>query len=165
MTKRFRACFLEKKLEKTSAQSLFHFLGYPSLPQIVALKQHKFFCDIQLERSYMSDDPLNFAINLVRNDNTATSRLIRRYTTTNARDPQIDREEIISSLVNSDSSRRKTYVEINPSFVIPSVYKTQVVENIPTLFIKSIRFSKSQEIRFLRLKNQICRFHIQICFI
>ena len=99
-------------------------LGYPSLPQIVALKQHKFFRNIQLERSYMRDDPLNFAINLVSNDNTATGRLIRRYTTTNARDPQIDRQEIISSLVNSDSSRRKTYVEINPSFVIPSVYKT-----------------------------------------
>ncbi|KAG0724919.1 hypothetical protein GWK47_039608 [Chionoecetes opilio] len=77
----------------------------------------------------MNDDPLMFTINLAFSSNSTTSKLIRRWVTTNVRDMQDDRQNIVSNLVKSDSSRRKTYVELNPSLNIHNVYNTQYSVN------------------------------------
>ena len=100
--------------------------GYPSLRQIVKNKQHKFFRKVWQERSNMVDDPLMFAINLALSSNSPTARLIQQCVTTEVGDVTYVHDDITSSLRNSDSSRRKTYVELNPSLTVHSIYSTYI---------------------------------------
>ena len=96
--------------------------GYPPLQQIVMNKQHIFFRKMWLQRSNLVDDPLMFAMNLVLSSTSPTSRLIRRYVMTDVGE---EHDDITSSLRNSDSSRRKTYVELNPCLTVHSIYNTR----------------------------------------
>ena len=73
----------------------------------------------------MNDDPLVLSMNLVIASNTATSRLIQQYISSDMRDMEDNRQELVASIVNSDSSKRKTYTELNPSFDIHFVYKNK----------------------------------------
>lgn len=93
--------------------------GYPSLHQIVKNKQHTFFRKMWQEKSDMVDDPLIFAINLAIDSNSPTSRLIRRCVMTDAEEVH---DDVTPSLRNRDSSRRKTYVELNPSLTVHNIY-------------------------------------------
>ena len=97
--------------------------GYPSLKQQVRQKQHKFFRKMWLERQEMNDDPLVFIINLTVASNTVASRLVQQYISSDVRNIEEDRQELITDIVSSDSSRRKTYSELNPRFEIHHVYK------------------------------------------
>ena len=99
--------------------------GYPSLSQMIKNKQHKFFKKIWAERSSMNDDPLTFTIRLALDSNTPNSRLISQYMTSDVRDYEKDRQELVHNIMGSNSSRRKTYVDINPNFILHEVYNTR----------------------------------------
>ena len=55
-------------------------LGYPSLPDLLKFRQHKFLHKMWSERANMDDDPLSFAINTVMSFNTPVGRLVQHMT-------------------------------------------------------------------------------------
>ncbi len=61
-------------------------VGYPSLPDLVNFKQHKFFSKMVLERSELTDDPLIFSTEIATRSNTTLTRAIRRFIDTNVPD-------------------------------------------------------------------------------
>lgn len=71
----------------------------------------------------MVNDRLLFAINLPLNSNRPTSKCIRQRVTTNVGDVH---DDDTPSLRNSDSSRRKTLVELSlSSLTVPSLCNTR----------------------------------------
>ncbi len=96
--------------------------GCPPLPQIVKNKQHTFYRKMWQERYNILDDTFMFAIKLVLDSRSPTSRLICRCVMTDVGDVYGD---VTTSLRNSDSSRRKTYVELNSSLTVNSIYNTR----------------------------------------
>lgn len=72
--------------------------------------------------------------------NSATSRLIRHCIMTDF-DGQDDRQDIATSLRNSDSSRRKTYCEINPRLSVHEVYNTTLINEIYRISFTRFRTS------------------------
>ncbi len=77
------------------------------------------------ERAEYDDDPLSFVIKTVTNTNTITSRLIKDFIYKDVVDLSVSKQRIVSSIAHSESSRRKTYKEINPDFIVPFVYKNK----------------------------------------
>ncbi len=56
--------------------------GFPSLPDLVRQKQHKFFTKMARERRGQADDPLMYAINVAMQANTTTGALISNFLNT-----------------------------------------------------------------------------------
>ena len=99
--------------------------GFTSLKSLIEYKQHRFFRNIWQQRSTLNDDPLVHAINLVRNSNTSTSRLVRNYITREVVSLDQDRQNLIHNIAQSESSRRLTYKYMNPDFVVHPIYNTR----------------------------------------
>ena len=76
-----------------------------------------------LHRSQYDDDPLIFCINLVRDSNTNTARVIEHFLNNDVPDINEMMENVITELRASNSSRRTTYVNINPTCDVNFVYK------------------------------------------
>ena len=96
--------------------------GYPSLPDLIRYKQHKYFHNIWEERRDMDDDPLLFVIDMVKGSNTIVGRLINSYIST----PLPQWESLLTTphnkITTRNSSRYLTYKDINPLFSVHSVY-------------------------------------------
>ena len=99
--------------------------GFPPVNDLVKYNQHKFFYKMWLERSEYRDDPLVFVINIVRNSNTVTGRLITDYINNGVIEIQQAMQSVITRISESDSSRRLTYKDINPSFRVHDIYKVK----------------------------------------
>ena len=56
--------------------------GYPSLPDLLRLRQQSFFKKMESERRGQPDDPLMYTINVVMRANTVTSTKIRDFLST-----------------------------------------------------------------------------------
>ena len=97
--------------------------GFPPVQDLIKVKQHKFFHKMWQERSEYTDDPLVFAINTVKDSNTGTGRLIRALITTDVIDINESMQSVIAGICESESSRRLTYKDLNPSFVVHDIYK------------------------------------------
>lgn len=96
--------------------------GYPPLKDLIKYNQHKFFHKMWAERSEYQDDPLAFVIRTVINTNMITSRLVRDFITNDVEDLSVAIQRVTANISESESSRRKTYKDINPSFTVHYVY-------------------------------------------
>ena len=99
--------------------------GYPSLIDLVRHRQHKFLRNIWRERCDMNDDPLIHVIKIVIDSNCITSRTVNKYIRTNVKDLKEARQHMIQSVINSNSSRRVTYRDINPLLSVSHIYTQQ----------------------------------------
>lgn len=97
--------------------------GFPPLHDLVRHKQHKFFCKMWQERLEYQDDPLLYIINKVKNNNTVTGRLLINYINNDVVDLCEAKQKVINGISESNSSRRLTYKDINPSFTVHEIYK------------------------------------------
>ena len=104
-------------------------IGYPSLPEFVKLKQHKFYSRAAVERLNLVDDPLMFCIDIVTRANTVSSRNIREFVNSsvpNLQDLMVTVHERISV---SSGSRCAVYRSINPGFAVHGLYKDRHTVN------------------------------------
>ena len=97
--------------------------GYLPLPDIVKNKQHKFVHIMCQERAQLVDDPLMYVLNLIVNTNTVTGRTVNQMITQNVPEPSIAMQNVKDNLANNISSRRVTYMTINPDLEHHYVYK------------------------------------------
>ena len=75
--------------------------GYPSLPDIVRVKQHKFYSKMASERSNLIDDPLIFTIDIVTRANTPTGRIISDFIKSNIPGVADLMQNVYSSIIPS----------------------------------------------------------------
>lgn len=97
-------------------------LGYPSLPDLLKYRQHKFFNKMWCERSSMVDDPLSFAIHSVTEANTPVGKIVRDMIHDNVPKMSELLVNVHNAITNSDTSRCNVYKDINPDFVVHEVY-------------------------------------------
>ena len=106
----------------TTNQVCYAESGYPPLPDLIKYKQHKYFFVTWPERENIPDDPLSFAINLVKNTNTPNGKLIK-YMIQNRIVTLSDAMDGVRSYIQeSDTSRCNTYKDINPDCSVHSIY-------------------------------------------
>ena len=113
----------------TSNQVCYAEAGYPSLPDFIRYKQHKFFHEMWSERSTMPDDPLSFAITSTTQANTRTGKFIKELLENEVPSMTSLIEKVHSAITASNSSRCLVYKEINPHFTLHDIYKTKHVIN------------------------------------
>ena len=99
-------------------------LGYPSVQDIVKSKQRKFFKKLCSERADMVDDPFMFTFNLVSGQRYNTQRYVIGLVD-DVDDLQVGMDRIKESIFASQSSRRRTYLEFNPSISVHSIYTSK----------------------------------------
>ena len=117
-------------------------LGMPPLRALVTHRQRKFFRNMSRERSGMVDDPLMHAINLVLANNTPTSRFLSNLISHNRDDIDEAMESLERSVSESNSSRRITYLSLNPTFVVHDVYcKRRYVNDAHRMSFTKLRVS------------------------
>lgn len=98
-------------------------LGYPPLKYLVKAKQRKFFSKLWNERRGMDDDPWVHATKITLATNTPTARCIKGLIEERCDDVQFGLEHIKQVISTSSSSRRVTYMTLNPNLSIHPVYK------------------------------------------
>lgn len=113
----------------TSNKVCYAEVGMPSLPDLIRLKQHKFFRRMWLERSGMSDDPLMLAVRVTLASRTPTARRIDSFISTEPPSLSTIVENVCNDIAYSDSSRCVAYKEINPHFTVHDIYKQKHVIN------------------------------------
>lgn len=104
-------------------------LGYPPLPELVQLKQHKFFSRIVTERLGTSEDPLMFCIDIVTRADTVIGRHIARFVNSSVPTIRDLMATVHERITISSGSRCAMYRLINPEFVVHSVYKDRHTVN------------------------------------
>lgn len=104
-------------------------LGYPSLPDLIRHKQHKFYHGMWSERRDMTDDPLSFTIRYVMSLNTSPGKLISHMTDNDV--PSISSLicNVHNAIANSQTTRCNVYKTINPQFKVHDVYVKRHVIN------------------------------------
>ena len=97
--------------------------GYPSLPDLIRLRQQRFFKKMESERRGQADDPLMYTIDLVMRANTVTSTKIREFLSTEMPTLQDLMRNVHDRISVSMGSRYAAYRTMNPTFAVRSVYK------------------------------------------
>ena len=113
-------------------------LGYPPLRDLVRSKQRHFFHKMWRERSSMDDDPLICTINIVLNTRYPMQRYVSELINVTVNDVEQAMNTLKLNILNSGSSRRITYREINPDLSVHDVYCTK--HSIPE--IKRVSFTQ-----------------------
>ena len=98
-------------------------LGYSSLPDLVRLRQHKFFSKMWAERNNMNDDPLNFAMNTVISMNTHVGRSVQNMIRADLPSMTSLINNVHEAVRTSNGSRCEVYREINPDIEVHRIYK------------------------------------------
>ena len=106
----------------TSNQVCYAEAGCPPLADLVKYEQHKFFRNKWSEREYLVDDPLIFAINLIKSYNNPISRHIIYFTGNEVTPLSVAMDSLRASISQSASSRCVVYKEINPTCSVHSLY-------------------------------------------
>lgn len=104
-------------------------LGLPPLYALVRHRQQQFFAKMTRDRAGMDDDPLMFAIDLVK----STDNKLRHYLNELLLDQDCISEAMTSlynKLQNSRKTKHQLYCSINPNMIVHKVYKvyTQIPE-------------------------------------
>ena len=101
---------------------------FPSLKSSILNKRHRYL-DKKIP-NLSSDDPLYMAIELVRQANTTSYRIIiRDMQQVNENIIQKEREKIQVSVRNTRTTKRQTYVNLNPKLCSPQIYtKVEIPE-------------------------------------
>ena len=100
-------------------------LGLPPLRALVTSRQRKFFRCMWRDRRDMNDDPWAHAIRLVREANTPTGRFVSDLISQEKDDVGEAISALRTSVAASSSSRRATYVSLNPDFTVHDLYVTR----------------------------------------
>lgn len=98
-------------------------IGYPSLLDLVRLRQQRFFKKMRLERDGQVDDPLMHAIHIATQSSTAASTVIRDFIATDAPSMQDLMRRVHERIAASTGSRCVVYRSINPTLATHSVYR------------------------------------------
>ena len=115
----------------TSNDICYTELGYPPLQDLVKSRQRKFFSKIWQERSLMDDDPLVLVINTVLQARYNTRNYINGMIHESIDDIRMAKEKLQYNIINSDSSRKVTYHEMNPDLTVHEIYTAK--HNVPEL--------------------------------
>ena len=100
-------------------------LGYPTVQAIIKSRQRKFFKKMYSERRDIEDDPFIFALNLVTGQRYNTRRYVLELVNEDVNDMQVGMGKVKESLLASHSSRRKTYLEMNPNLTVNNIYMSK----------------------------------------
>lgn len=98
-------------------------LGYPTLPDLVRLRQHKFLNNMWMERHNMHDDPLNFTMNKVISLNTNVGKIVETMTRSDVPSMSSLIDNVHVAIRTANGSRCNVYKEINPDLGVHSIYK------------------------------------------
>ena len=104
-------------------------LGYPSLPDLIQHKQHRFLRKLWQERSEMADDPWSFVVKLISTRNTPVARAVNKYIQDNVRDMSTLVNNVHRAIATSDTSRCNTYMDINPTMTVHEIYRARHAVN------------------------------------
>lgn len=117
-------------------------LGYPTLPDIIMYRQHKFYYNMWLERHDLIDDPLSFAIRTAIILNTTAGKLVSRMTRGNIPHLSTLVRNLQQRHCRVHTSRCTTYRAINSNFVTQNVYnERRKVNDRHRIFITRFRVS------------------------
>ena len=94
--------------------------GMPSLESLVKQKQQSFFKKMMLERSDMIDDPLIFMLDFTKNKNPKMYSYIENVI--NVFYMESDLHDMTERVRNSEGTRFKTYLSLNPSLSMHDIY-------------------------------------------
>ncbi len=97
-------------------------LGYPSLPDLIMYRQHKFYHNVWSQRRDLTDDPLSFAIKTAITLNTPAGKLVSRMTRDNIPHMSTLVRNVHDAIAGSHTSRCIIYKTINPRYVTHSIY-------------------------------------------
>ena len=96
--------------------------GYPSLPDLVKYRQHKFVKKMWDERRTIDDDPLYFAIRKVIEANTPAGKLVSDMIREEVPDMSVLLGKAKNCVRESDASRCIVYRNINPTLTTHDIY-------------------------------------------
>jgi hypothetical protein len=97
-------------------------IGKPSLKSLIQSRQFNFFHRILTERKDMQDDPLTFALDLVKNSDIKVWKYIKSVIDKGADILQNDNITTRNTVIESQRTKFKTYLEINPTLETHSIY-------------------------------------------
>ena len=116
--------------------------GYPPFKDLIKYRQHKFFHSMWQKRSQYDDDPLAFTIKITIDSNTPTSRTVREMVFTDVSDLCVSMQKVRDDILNSNSSRRTTYKDINPHLSLHCIYRDKhAVNDIHRISFTQLRVS------------------------
>ena len=95
------------------------------LKSIILSKQRKLFQRLWKERRNMSDDPWAHTVRLTMTYNTPINTYINNLINNSVDDVAVGIESIKLSIANSTSSRRQSYLIMNPSLTAHAIYKSR----------------------------------------
>lgn len=96
--------------------------GYPPVHCLIRKKQRTFLRRVWRERSQLIDDPLMLVLRTVMGAQYNTKHFIQDLLCSDVDDVEVGIQEIKQSVRDSTSSRRITYLEINPHLSLHAVY-------------------------------------------
>ncbi len=100
--------------------------AYPPLHPLVKSKQRKFFCKMWNERVAMEDDPSALSLRTVMDNQYRTQAYINELLLhANINDIEMGFNELKTKLLDSNSSRRIVYKDLNPNLSVHSAYNTK----------------------------------------
>ena len=100
-------------------------LGYPTVKALIQAKQRKFFQLLWGERHGSLDDPWAHAVRLTLASNTPTARYIYSLIHDSVDDVKLSIENLKSNIIRSVSSRRISYLVMNPSLIVHHIYNSR----------------------------------------
>lgn len=100
-------------------------LGYPTLKALIQSKQRRFFQRLWGERRDSVDDPWTHAVGMTLASNTPTGRYINSLIHNSVDDVKLSIETLKSNIIRSVSSRRSTYLLMNPSLSVQHIYSSR----------------------------------------
>ena len=103
--------------------------GNPPIQAVIKNKQRKFLRSIWRERAQFNDDPLILALRTAMGARYNTKDYVQGLINMDVNDVDIAMTELRHKMQHTTSSRRKTYLEINPSLCAHSIYLKQ--QNVP----------------------------------
>lgn len=117
-------------------------LGYPSMPDLVRYRQHKFYHNMWSDRRDMNDDPLSFAMKCVMTLNTSGGKLVAYMTGNNVPHLSTMVRNVHDNINNSNTTRYNVYKTINPHLTVHKIYeKKQVINDLHRISFTRFRVS------------------------
>ena len=111
-------------------------LGYPETKETIKEAQFKFLKKLTARADY-EGSPAHFAVNLARQAETSAGKCINSLLQGTAnRFGVVNLEDLKSRITESESTRRKTYYELNPHLSRHRMYKENVPEHMRIAFTR-----------------------------
>ena len=106
----------------TTSKVCYAELGYPSRPDLIRQKQHKYFHSMWTERRDMTDDPLAFNIKYVMTLNTTLGKTVTHMINSDVPTMSSLLCNVHNDIANSQTTRCNVYKTINPRFEVHDIY-------------------------------------------